>query len=95
MSTNQRINWAVLVASLLTVFSIAGKGGCESTIETTKASEVTRIKNKAGTSTVANAQKFTFENHDYLLVTFEGEGGGALTHAESCPCRPTPKVEKQ
>jgi len=32
-------------------------------------------------------QELQFSNHVYLLISFSGEGGGAITHAEHCQCR--------
>jgi len=81
-----------LAVSMSILFGVAAKSGCEEG-RSTKTTDRTIIQNDSGVK-VATAQKFTFENHDYILITFTGEGGGALAHSESCICRPTPKVEK-
>jgi len=91
--TWQSVTWRMVFLAVLFVVCIGAKEGCTSQQPSTLASERTTIENATG-STLATAQKFAFENHDYILITFTGDGGGALAHAESCPCRPTPKVEK-
>lgn len=84
--------WLAVLMSLL--FGVAAKDGCQDSTRIARSEGQTVIKNAAGTHNLGTAQKFTFENHDYILITFTGEGGGALAHSESCICRPTPKVEK-
>lgn len=72
---------------LLTI--VIGMSGClDDPTPTAATSNLTRVPGYGSFS------KLRFEEHDYILFDFPGEGGGAICHSESCPCKGSAKVER-
>lgn len=78
----------------IALLCLGAESGCDAPTKQSVSSDRVALKNSDGWS-IGTGHKINFEGHDYFLVTFGGEAGGAITHAESCSCRKPTKLEKQ